>query len=59
MKRETVKPGQIVQRSDIYQDPKSGERTTLIYGKVAPPTPEPRSKWIERIDKHKGPRRRC
>jgi hypothetical protein len=50
MKRETVKPGKIVQRSGIYRDPKSGERTTLVQGKVAPPTPEPRSKWVERDD---------
>jgi hypothetical protein len=50
MKREIVRPGQIVQRSGIYQDPKSGERSTLVHGKVAPPTPEPRSKWVERVD---------
>jgi hypothetical protein len=57
MKRSTVKPGQIVERSGIYQDPKSGERTTLVQGKVAPPTPEPRSKWIERDDTKTGRRR--
>jgi hypothetical protein len=56
-KRETVRPGQIVQRSGIYQDPKSGERTTLVHGKVAPPTPEPRSKWVERDDTKTGRRR--
>jgi hypothetical protein len=57
MKRETVRPGQIVQRSGIYRDPKSGERTTLVHGKVAPPTPEPHSKWIERDDTRTGRRR--
>ena len=56
-KRETVRPGQIVQRSGIYQDPKSGERTTLVHGKVAPPTPEPHSKWVERDDTKTGRRR--
>ena len=55
--RETVRPGQIVQRSGIYQDPKSGERTTLVQGKRAPATPEPRSKWVERDDTKTGRRR--
>lgn len=57
MKRETVRPGQIVERSGIYRDPKSGERTTLVQGKVAPPTPEPHSKWVERVDTRTGRRR--
>jgi hypothetical protein len=40
MKRETVRPGQSVERSGIYVDPKSGETSTLVRGKTAPPTPE-------------------
>ena len=52
----TIKPGQIVERSGIYQDPRSGETTTLVQGKVAPPTPYPKSSWVERVDSHpRGP----
>ena len=52
MAPQTLRPGQIVERSRIYADPKSGERTTLVKGKPAPPTPAPNSLWLERIDTH-------
>jgi hypothetical protein len=52
MKKHTLHPGEIVDRSGIYHDPKSGERTTLVRGKRVPPTPEPRSKWVEDDDTH-------
>jgi hypothetical protein len=56
MKRVTVRPGHPVARSGIYVDPASGETTTLVKGKTAPPTPERGSKWIEQTDSHpKGP----
>ncbi len=32
-----IRPGQIVPNSGMYRDPKSGERTTLVKGKTAPP----------------------
>jgi hypothetical protein len=56
MSRETLRPGERVNNSGIYRDPKSGERTTLVQGKTAPPTPERGGKWIE-IDPTNPPRR--
>jgi hypothetical protein len=50
--RHTLHPGQIVDRSGIYHDPKSGERTTLVSGKRVPPTPFPNGKWVEDDDSH-------
>jgi hypothetical protein len=47
MARHTVKPGQRVESSGIYRDTKSGERSTLVHGKTAPPTPERGGKWRE------------
>ncbi len=46
----TVKPGEKVQDSGIYRDNTSGERSTLVRGKPAPPTQHPRGKWVEIID---------
>lgn len=43
----TVKPGQKVESSGIYRDTKSREKTTLVKGKHAPPTPERGGKWKE------------
>ncbi len=37
MPRETLRPGETVQNSGIYQGSKSGEKTTLVAGKTAPP----------------------
>jgi hypothetical protein len=52
MARNTLRPGQIVNRSGVYRDPKSGEKTTLVEGKRVPPTPAPDSKWREIFDSH-------
>ena len=46
----TVKPGQTVPDSGIYRDTKSGERSTLVRGKTAPPTPEAGGRWREVVD---------
>ena len=56
MRRETLRPGETVQNSGIYQGSKSGERTTLVSGKTAPPTPKPNETWIE-VDPTNPPRR--
>ncbi len=50
MRKNTIKPGQTVPDSGIYRDVVSGERTTLVRGKVAPPTPGPGGKWREEVD---------
>ena len=47
---DTIKPGQTVKDSGIYRDTKSGERTTLVRGKTAPPTPERGGIWKEVVD---------
>jgi hypothetical protein len=52
MARHTLRPGQIVDRSGVYRDPKSGEKTTLVEGKRVPPTPERNSVWREIYDSH-------
>jgi hypothetical protein len=41
----TVKPGQKVPDSGIYRDTSSGERATLVRGKIAPPTENRGGKW--------------
>jgi hypothetical protein len=46
----TLKPGEKVPDSGIYEDSRSKERTTLVRGKTAPPTSEPGSKWREVVD---------
>jgi hypothetical protein len=56
MPNRTIRPGQIVDRSGIYREPRTGETTTLVHGKVAPPTPQPKSYWQEIVDSHpRGP----
>lgn len=52
MKRETLRPGQTINRSGIYVDRQSGETTTLVHGKTAPPTPEKGGTWREIVDSH-------
>ena len=47
---KSIKPGQTIKDSGIYRDSKSGERTTLVRGKTAPPTPERGSSWKEVVD---------
>jgi hypothetical protein len=63
-KGDTLRPGQIVDRSGIYKDDRTGETTTFVHGKVTPPTPKPGSYWQEIVDSrpkgptHTGPRRK-
>ena len=38
MTKKTVPPGKHVPDSGIYRDSKSGEQSTLVRGKTAPPT---------------------
>ena len=54
MAPQRLRPGQVVERSGIYRDPTSGERTTLVQGKTAPPTPEKGGVWREIVDTHPG-----
>lgn len=49
MARLTLRPGQMVERSGVDQDPVSGERTTLVHGKRAPPSMS--GKWVETLAK--------
>jgi hypothetical protein len=50
MRKVTVRPGQKVPDSGIYTDTSSGERSTLVRGKVAPPTVQSGGKWRETVD---------
>lgn len=45
-----IKPGQRVPDSGIYRDSSSGERSTLVRGKTAPPTEHRGGRWREIID---------
>jgi hypothetical protein len=58
MDRHSLKPGETVDRSGIYRDTRSGETTTLVRGKTAPPTPERGGKWREVVDSHPSRRDR-
>lgn len=48
-RKPTVKPGQKVQDSGIYQDD-SGKRATMVKGEPAPPTTKPGQKWKQVVD---------
>jgi hypothetical protein len=48
-KKLTVKPGQAVVESGIYQSSKSGTRTTLDKGETAPPTPKKHEEWKPKV----------
>ncbi len=50
MARPTVKPGQKVPDSGIYIDTSSGEKSTLVNGKTAPPTENPGGTWKQIVD---------
>jgi hypothetical protein len=50
MSKKIVPPGGKVPDSGIYRDTSSGERSTLVRGKTAPPTQYRGGKWIEIID---------
>ena len=45
-----IKLGQTVPDSGIYKGTKSGERTTLVKCKTAPPTPKKGERWKEVVD---------
>jgi hypothetical protein len=47
-----LRPGQTILSSGIYKDPKSGEKTTLVHGKTAPPTPKAGGWWHEIVETH-------
>lgn len=44
-RKPTVRPGQTVSDSGIYQDKSSGRKSTLVRGEPAPPTPEKGGVW--------------
>lgn len=48
-RKPTVKPGEIVPDSGIYQSNKSKTRATMVKGEPAPPTPEKGETWKEII----------
>lgn len=45
-----VHPGQIVSDSGAYISAYSRQRTTLVRGNVAPPTPWPNERWVQIYD---------
>jgi len=47
MSRKVVGPGQKVTSSGIYKDSSSGDKSTLVGGRKAPPTEHRGGKWIE------------
>ncbi|MFZ1288607.1 MAG: hypothetical protein WAR79_00850 [Melioribacteraceae bacterium] len=49
-KSTIVKPGQKVTDSGIYKSNKSGQKSTLVKGEPAPPTPKKGEKWIQKVD---------
>lgn len=49
-KSKTVKPGEKVKDSGIYQSTKSGVRSTLVKGEPAPPTQKKGEKWKQKVD---------
>jgi len=49
-KKPTVKPGAKVPDSGIYQDQKSGNKSTMVKGEPAPPTPKPGGLWKQVVD---------
>ncbi len=48
-RKSTIKPGQRVPDSGIYQDTQSGRRSTLVEGEPAPPTPGKGGRWRQKI----------
>ncbi|WP_152033152.1 hypothetical protein [Bradyrhizobium sp. DOA9] len=50
MSKQTLRPGEKIRDSGIYRDSSSGERSTLVRGKTAPPTERPGGKWLEVVD---------
>jgi len=46
----TVKPGEPVKDSGIYQSSKSKQKATMVEGEPAPPTPQKGEVWKQKID---------
>ncbi len=51
--KTTVKPGQKVQDSGIYKSTGSGQKSTLVKGEPAPPTPRSGEKWKQIVNTNK------
>ncbi len=49
-KHPTIKPGQKVEDSGIYKSTVSHQKSTLVKGEPAPPTPEKGEKWKQVVD---------
>ena len=49
-KSHTVRPGEEIPDSGIYQGTKSKQKTTLVEGKTAPPTPQRGEKWQQVVN---------
>jgi len=49
-KKISLKPGEIVPDSGIYEDQKSGRRATMVKGEHAPPTPDRDGLWVQIVD---------
>lgn len=49
-KKPTIRPGQKVPDSGIYQQTGSNRRSTLVEGEPAPPTSEKGKKWRQVVD---------
>jgi hypothetical protein len=48
--KKTVKPGEKVEDSGIYEGSKGGKKTTLVKGKTAPPTSKKGEKNKQKVD---------
>ena len=49
-KKPTVTPGSKVPDSGIYKSSKSGQRSTMVKGEPAPPTPKKGETWKQVVD---------
>ncbi len=49
-KKKTVKPGEKVEDSGIYEGTKGGKKTTLVKGKTTPPTSKKGEKNKQKVD---------
>ncbi len=50
MTKKSIKPGQTVPDSGIYISSKSKQRTTIVKGEPAPPTPQKGETWKQTVD---------
>ncbi len=51
--KTTVKPGQKVPDSGIYESNKSHQKSTLVKNEPAPPTPKKNETWVQKVDTNK------